>query len=322
MKILQLMGPGRATWQEVPTPSPGPGEVLVKVLAVTTCPHWDLHIYGGQPMFPGDTLTYPYTAGQPGHEMTGTVVAVGDGVTEFSAGDRVSAWRDVGHHQPGCYAEYVVRKPEDLIAVPPHLDPAAVAPVELAMCLSSTILMLREMKALAGQRVGIGGLGPAGLVASQLARAEGAREVIGFDPSPARRKYALAFAVDRAVDPTGPDGASFPRRLQPGSLETAIDCCGLKASVEYLMDVTSYVVALFGVQREDYTFAPRHYGFLKLCGYTGHYRAAAEYAVQQIEAGKLDLLPLVTHRLPLTEYDRGVDLLRRQEALKVCFFPR
>jgi len=150
MKILQIMEPGRAEWQEVPTPSPGTGEVLVKVLAVTTCPHWDLHIYGGEPMFPGDTLTYPYTAGQPGHEMAGTVVAVGEGVTEFAVGDRVSAWRDVGHHRPGCYAEYVLREPADLIAVPAALEPAAVAPVELAMCVSSTILMLREMQALAG----------------------------------------------------------------------------------------------------------------------------------------------------------------------------
>jgi threonine dehydrogenase-like Zn-dependent dehydrogenase len=143
--------------------------------------------------------------------------------------------------------------------------------------------------------------------------------VVGFDVSPARREYALSFAVDRAVDPTGADGAAFPRRHQAGRLDTAIDCCGLKASVEYLMDVTGEVVALFGVQREDYTFAPRHYSQLKLCGYTGHYRAAAEYAVAQIEAGRLDLLPLVTHRLPFTEYDRAVDLLRRQEALKVCF---
>jgi len=81
------------------------------------------------------------------------------------------------------------------------------------------------------------------------------------------------------------------------------------------------VVALFGVQREGYVYEPRHYSGLRLCGYPGHSREAAEYAVDLIERGLLKLAPLVTHHLPLERYAEGVDLLERQEAIKVCFHP-
>jgi L-iditol 2-dehydrogenase len=64
----------------------------------------------------------------------------------------------------------------------------------------------------------------------------------------------------------------------------------------------------------------RHYT-LRLCGYKGHSRASAEYAVDLIRRGLLDLAPLVTHRLPLERYAEGIDLLETQAAIKVCFLP-
>ena len=60
---------------------------------------------------------------------------------------------------------------------------------------------------------------------------------------------------------------------------------------------------------------------MSLCGYPGHSRAAAEYAVDLITQGKLNLAPLVTHHLPLSRYAEGIDLLERQEAIKICFHP-
>jgi len=86
------------------------------------------------------------------------------------------------------------------------------------------------------------------------------------------------------------------------------------------MDATEDVVALFGVQREDYTYAPRH-GRLRLCGYKGHSRESAEYAVGLIEQVKLNLAPLVTHNLPLERYDEGMALLESRRAIKVCYWP-
>ena len=320
MRTLQVTGQRRFEIQDVAIPSPGPGEVLMRITAVTTCPQWDLHLRHNEPMFVGHRFHYPYTPGQPGHEATGYIEAVGPGVPELSPGDRVSAWRDPGHAAPGCYAQFVVHKAEDVIRVPDGLPDESLAPLELAMCVGTVFRLLRTMDAVRGRVVGIAGAGSAGLISAQMARAEGAIEVIGFDPSPGRREAAVRLGFDSCHDPNTVGTSAFPLRTGGSRLQTSIDCVGAKAAAEFLMDRTRDVVALFGVQREDFTFAVRHHS-LTLCGYKGHHRESAEYAVRLITEGKLDLAPLVTHRLPLERYDEGIDLLERQEAVKVCFLP-
>ena len=320
MKILQVTAPREFQILDVPTPAPGPGEVLLRIQGVTTCPQWDLHLRHNEPMFVGHHFDYPYTPGQPGHEATGVIEAVGPGVTDVKPGDRVSAWRDAGHHVPGCYAQYVVHRQENVIRVPAHLPLEATASLELAMCVGTVFRTLRPMGALQGRICGINGLGPAGLVALQMAKAEGASAVFGFDPLPARRELALRLGADAVYDPTSDISAEFPARPGRPRLETAVDCVGAKATVEFLLDRTSDVVALFGVQREDYTFAVRHYP-VTLCGYKGHSRESAEYAAELVAAGKLNLAPLVTHRLPLERYGEGIDLLEARQAIKILYLP-
>ncbi len=320
MKSLLVTSPGSSEILDVTIPSPGAGEVLMKITAVTTCPQWDLHLRHNEPMFVGHRFHYPYTPGQPGHEATGYIEAVGPGVSGLAPGDRVSAWRDPGHTAPGCYAQFAVRKAEDVISVPDGLPDESLAPLELAMCVGTVFRMLRKMDAVRGRVVGVAGVGPAGLISARMARAEGAIEVMGFDPSPARREAAVRMGFDSCYDPGVVDTDAMPLRTARPKLQTSIDCVGAKAAAEFLMDRTGDVVALFGVQREDFTFAVRHHT-LTLCGYKGHHRDSAEYALRLIAEGKLDLAPLVTHRLPLERYDQGIDLLDRQEAMKVCFLP-
>jgi len=318
MKALQVTAPGICELVDIPIPQPGPGQVLTRVEAVATCPQWDLHLRHNEPMFIGHTFRYPYTVGQPGHEATGEIVAVGPDVHSVAVGDRVSAWRDQGHQVQGCYAQYVVHQAENVIQVPRDLPPEAVASVELAMCVGTVFLMLKEMNGLAGRVIGITGLGPAGMVAAQMAKAEGALEVIGFDPLPERRENALKVGLDRVYDPSDHPFASRPGKL---GIETAVDCVGAKKSVEFMMSLTEDIVALFGVQREDYTYTPLHYNGLRLCGYKGHSRRSAEYAVDLIRKGKLDLAPLISHNLPLEDYNHGIELLEKRQATKICFWP-
>ena len=188
------------------------------------------------------------------------------------------------------------------------------------MCVGTVFRMLAGMAVVRGKRVGVTGLGPAGLAAIQMARAEGATEVHGFDPVPERRTLALAVGATACHDPQAVLSDQFPAWPSRPRLETSVDCVGAKASVEFLMDRTEDVVALFGVQREDYVYAPRH-NRVRLCGYKGHWRESAEYAVGLIRGGGLDLAPLVTHRLPLERYGEGIDLLEARKAIKVCFLP-
>lgn len=320
MKILQVTSQKAFEIKDVPIPQPGVGEVRMRVDAVTTCPQWDLHLRHNEPMFVGHKFHYPYTLGQPGHEATGVIDAMGAGVTGLAVGDRVSAWRDAGHDVPGCYAQYVVHKADNVIKVPAELPVEATAPIELAMCMGTVFLMLREMNAVKGRTFGITGLGPAGLIALQMARAEGASKVIGFDLVASRRDLAKRVGADECFDPTSDVSASCPARPGKPVIDTGIDCVGAKSSVHFLMDHTADTVALFGVQREDYTYSLRHRG-LRLCGYKGHFRESAEYAVGLIASGKLNLAPLVTHKLPLERYAEAIDLLEKQQAIKVCFLP-
>jgi D-arabinose 1-dehydrogenase-like Zn-dependent alcohol dehydrogenase len=312
VKILQVTSPTSFEIQEVPIPEPGPGEVLMRVDAVNTCVQWDLHLRHNEPMFVGHRFVYPYTPGQPGHEATGYVEAVGSDVTGLQVGDRVCAWRDQGHEVWGCYAQYVILRAGNAMRIPEGLPPENWASLELAMCVATAMLGLRDVGALAGKRVGVTGLGPAGLVALQMAKAEGASQVLGFDPIAERRELALTLGADACYDPlTVSDAEIAPR----GGMDSGIDCHGAKTSVEWLMDHTA-----FGVQREDYTYGLRHAG-LWVLGYRGHFRESAGYARGLIAGGKLDMAAFSQVSLPLERYGEGIDLLDQRKALKICYRP-
>ncbi|MBP6508212.1 MAG: zinc-binding dehydrogenase [Opitutaceae bacterium] len=320
MKVLQIEAPGRAAWKEAPVPVPAAGEVLVRILGVTTCPHWDLHILGGQPMFPGMKLVYPYFPGQPGHEAVGEVVALGAGVKTPRIGARVAVWKDTGARPHGCYAHYNTLRVVDVIEVPKTLALAQVASLELAMCVEVSFQQLARLGGVAGRRIGVAGLGPAGLLAVQLAKAHGAREVVGIDMVASRRALARKLGADRTCAPNAK--AWKADRGDARVLDDAIDCTGLPASIEFLMDRTLRCVTIFGVLREEVRFSMRHwYPGLLLMGYSDHNRMAAETALKFIRQGKLDLRPLVSKTLPFTRYAEGVELLKTKKAIKILFDP-
>jgi len=187
------------------------------------------------------------------------------------------------------------------------------------MCVQVSFDRLAQLDAVADARFGVSGLGPAGLVAVQLARAHGAHEVIGIDPLPDRRDLALELGADRALAPG--DAALPADRSGALALDAAIDCTGLKVSIEALMDRTRGAVAIFGVLREEVTFAARHWSGLSLLGYGSHNRAAAKRALGFVRSGQLRLEPLVTHALPFARYEEGIALLRARQAIKVLFLP-
>ena len=260
----------------------------------------------------GGEFQFPLTPGKPGHEASGEIYAIGSDVTDLAVGDRAAAWRDQPMHVPGCYAQYVALPANNVIRVPKVLSAVETAPLELAMCVGATLVKLRAMNLLQGERYGVMGLGPAGLVAAQMLRAEGGSEIIGFDLSPDRRAFAAPL-LDASYDPR--------EASELDKLDGIIDCVGAKNSVEWAMDHAQYFVALFGVQRQDYTFAPRHYSNLSLIGYPGHSLQAAQYALESVERGALNLKVLSTHHLPLERYNEGIDLLEKQQAVKICFHP-
>lgn len=318
MRILQILAPGRAELVEKEPPSPGRDEVLVRVDAVSACSHWDMTLMAGVDIFdrPGFPQ-YPLPPGREGHEMCGIVEAVGQGVAQFRPGQRVAAWRTMGAGRWGYYAEYAALSADDLLSVPPGMPDEAIAPLELAMCVSVCFLDMPDVK---GLRFSVGGLGAAGLVAVQMARAAAAAQVIGFDPVPERRRLAERLGADRCLDPASAEAMALREQPRGARVDAAIDCSGAKASVQCQMDMAGRWVSVFGVQHETYEYTLRHRG-LTLYGYGAHRREAAEYAMDRIKDGRVQLSPLISREMPLSEFARGTELLGRKKAIKVLYRP-
>jgi len=328
-KTLQIVAKERSDIVELPVPDVGPGQVLVKNLAIVTCNQFDLHIFAGRPMLdPTTPVTFPQPPGFPGHEWVGEVVELGPGVTDLALGDWVCqpGGRGRGRSYPGGYSQYILCPESKLLRVPNDMDPLKLAPMEMASCVAANMVELRQFNAIEGRRAGVSGLGPAGLIAAQMLRAEGAEEVIGIEVDAQRADYALSVGVvDRVVDPDGDSGDALPYARQPGAIEVGVACAGYRPAVQYLMDHTTDIVSLFAVQREPYSFngwAVGHHQGLKLFGTPDRTPLSGEYAVRRVRNGSLDLSLTISHTMSLAEYDEALRMIAAHEAMKVAFRPQ
>jgi L-iditol 2-dehydrogenase len=222
MRAAVLLEPGRIEMQERPVPTPGPGDVLVRVSSVGVCGS-DTHYYR-------EGRIGEFVVESPlvlGHEAAGTIVGVGDSVDPARIGERVSIEPQrpdpdteetrSGHYNlcphmrfygtppvDGALADYVT------IGSPfAHRVSDAVSDDAAALCepLSVGIAAVGKAGLVGGSRVLVTGAGPIGIVIVQLARAYGATEIVVSDPDQQRRGRALEFGATAVLDPVvGPIG--------------------------------------------------------------------------------------------------------------------
>lgn len=207
--------------EDVPVPTPGPGEILVKVVACGVC-HTDLHAADG------DWPVRPSPPFIPGHEAAGVVAALGAGVTDFREGDAVgvawlhdacmrceyceTGWETLCEHQhntgyscDGGFAEYVIAAAPFVGRLPAGVDFAAMAPI---LCAGVTTYKgLKETEARPGEWVAISGVGGLGHVAIQYAKAMGLH-VVALDIAPDKLGLARATGADIAIDARSPDAVT------------------------------------------------------------------------------------------------------------------
>jgi alcohol dehydrogenase, propanol-preferring len=185
MRAAVLHAPGRLEVREVPTPEPAAGQVVVEVAACAVC-RTDLHIIDGE-------LDRPKLPLILGHQVVGTIAAVGDGVADRRPGDLVGVpwlgWADgtsgrenlcpnarfTGYDVDGGDADAIVADARFCLAVPPSIEPVAAAPFLCAGAIGY------RAKRLAGEveRLGLYGFGNAARLVTQIARFEG-RTVYAF----------------------------------------------------------------------------------------------------------------------------------------------
>jgi propanol-preferring alcohol dehydrogenase len=209
------------TIEEVPIPTPGPGEVLVKVMASGVC-HTDLHAADGDwPVKPSPPFT-------PGHEGAGVVAALGAGVKGLKAGDPVgiawlhdacgacehciSGWEtlcesqhDSGYSIDGTFAEYAIGSAAYVGRLPSRPDFAALAPI---LCAGVTTYKgIKETEAKPGEWIAISGIGGLGHVAVQYAKAMGLH-VVAIDVADDKLVLARSLGAEVTVNATSPDAAA------------------------------------------------------------------------------------------------------------------
>ena len=207
--------------EEVLVPAPGPGEVLVKVIATGVC-HTDLHAADG------DWPVKPQPPFIPGHEGAGIVAAVGSGVSRLREGDPVGvAWlhdacgaceycetgwetlcesqHNTGYSVNGSFAEYVIGAAPYVGRLPASCNYAEIAPI---LCAGVTTYKgIKETEVRPGEWIAISGVGGLGHIAIQYAKAMGCH-VAAIDVTEEKLALARAFGAEVAVNARLPDAAA------------------------------------------------------------------------------------------------------------------
>jgi D-arabinose 1-dehydrogenase-like Zn-dependent alcohol dehydrogenase len=322
-------GPEDLRIDEVPTPDPGPGEVLVRVHACGVCAS-DLHVVQG--ITPAAHL--PITLG---HEAAGVVEAVGDGVGDWMPGDRVLVpagrvcgqctmclgGRDnlcqfqhvLGVTTDGAQADHALAPGHMLVPVPGSMpfEQAAI----LADAVATPYHALKRGGITDDMTVAIVGLGGLGMHAVQLAKLTGAH-VIGVDVDPVSLERAREWGADDVVDASDGGGAAQVRELTEGGVDRAFEFVGLQATAH---DAVKSLrpggrATLVGISRERLSTLPLGLFVaqeLEVVGSFGSTLQDVNELLDLVEAGRLDLSRSVSHVLALDEFPDALRMLETRE---------
>lgn len=349
MRAAVLFGPQDMRVVTCPVPQPGIGEVLVRVAMCGIC-GTDLKIYDGH--FP---LTVPYGQFTPGHEWTGTIVALGEGVDEFKPGDRVcievhhgcgrcdnclvgkytaclnygnqaKGHRATGITANGGFAEYALHHASALYPLPDNLS------FEDAVLLTTAGTGLYGLDAVGGYIVGqdvlVIGPGPIGLMLVQVCKQMGASRVMLTGTRTSRLAMGRELGADVTIDVRQQDPVEAIMALTGGQgVDLAIECSGAPVAPQQCIAVTKrggkiLCVAFYpDTVTLDLNAVVRH--DVTIYATRGEGGNNVKRAVALAAAGRLHGAELVTHHFPLAEVTEGFRVLRQRigDPLKIVFVP-
>ncbi len=346
MRAVEFTGDRRLAIIDRPDPTPAPGELLIAPRAVGICAT-DLEIFDG-------TMAY-YRTGQagypviPGHEWSGEVVGIAERVIGFAVGDHVVGEVSVGcgdcglcrsgkYHlceraqetgimgRAGALATRMVHPAASSFVVSNELSYDAAALIEP----TSVALHAAKRGSCAGKTVLVIGMGTIGQLALQCAIAEGASRTVAANPSPRRLELARTLGASATVQLSASltDPADEVRRAAAGPIEVVLVCTGVASAVALAIEVAqpSGSIVLAGLTGEASVPVDLDQVVLKdldLRGINGSPSLWPE-TIRLVEGGGVRTEPLVTHRLPLAEIERGLDLVRARagDTVKVIVHPQ
>jgi 6-hydroxycyclohex-1-ene-1-carbonyl-CoA dehydrogenase len=329
MRAALFYGPHQLLKLEnVPEPKPQRGEVLVKVTACGVC-HTDLHYTDH------DVPTFMKPPVILGHEVSGIIEEIGDGVTQFKKGDRVLVppvftcgecemcrtgrenvcfhMRMLGNHMNGAYAEYVVAPAKDTIPLPDSI-PLAEASVISDAISTPFHALLNRARVRPGDKVGIFGCGGLGLNAVQIAKALGAF-VIAVDVKEKKLQFAKQFGADEIVNAGDADSTKQIRKLSGGGVDIAVEAIGNPGVIQTAFSCvrSGGKLVVMGFSEKDILLNAGRIMFreMEIIGTLGCPPYLYPRLVELVRVGKIKVKEVVTHRFPLEKINDAFELLRQ-----------
>jgi threonine 3-dehydrogenase len=327
--------------QRVAVPEVGPRDVLVRVEAASVC-GTDLHIYQWD-RWSARRIRPPLVFG---HEFCGVVEATGAEVATVRTGDFVSAEmhlacggcfqcrtgqthvcqraRIIGIDTDGCFAQFV-KIPESNIW---KIDPAI--PVDYAAVLDPLGNAVHTVLAgeIAGLSVAITGCGPIGLFAIAVAKACGAGPIFASEPHPYRMNLAEKVGANVVIDSSSTDpAAEVLARTEGLGADVVLEMSGNPVAIRQAFQMLRRGgrISLLGIPSKPLELDLANDVIFKgavVQGINGRRVFETWYKMQALlKSGALDLQPLITDRMPMSDFARGVELLLSGNASKILLYP-
>jgi threonine 3-dehydrogenase len=321
--------------QQVPVPEPGPNDVLIRVKKTAIC-GTDIHIYKWDE-WAAKTIPVPMVTG---HEFMGVIADTGSAAHRYSKGMRVSgeghivcgkcrncrAGRGqlcrntigVGVNRPGAFAEYLCIPESNVVAIPDDVPDEIAAVFDPFGNAVHTALAFD----LVGEDVLVTGAGPIGIMGAIVAQHAGARKVVITDINPYRRKLAEDAGVQYVVDPTRESLQQVMARIgMKEGFDVGLEMSGAAPAFRDMIAAMNHGgrVAILGIPPGDFSIHWDQVIFkmLTLKGIYGREMYETWYKMIAFVQGGLDVSPIITHRLPIAEFQKGFDAMASGQSGKV-----
>ena len=336
MRAIAKLAPGPGlSLTEVPVPTPGVNDVLIKVKKTSIC-GTDIHIYNWD-AWAEKTIKTPMIVG---HEFVGTIAAVGANVIGFQPGDLVDGeghivcglcrnclagrrhlckdTKGVGVNRDGAFAEYLCIPATNAV----HVDPAI--PLDVLSCFdplgNATHTALQYD--LVGEDVLITGAGPIGCMATAIAQQAGARKVVVTDVNPDRLALAARMGATRTVDVSKENLPNVQREIgMKEGFDVGLEMSGNPVALNTMIDNMAHGgrIALLGIMpgAAAVDWNKVVFNMLTIRGIYGREMYETWYKMTSLIQRGLDISPVITHRFDYTDFQKGFDLMRSGRSGKI-----
>lgn len=336
MKVLAKLKPEEGIWMsEADKPEVGYNDILIKIKKTAIC-GTDVHIYNWDE-WSQNTVPVGMTVG---HEYVGVVAELGEGVRGFSIGDRVSGeghitcghcrncragrrhlcrnTMGVGVNRAGAFAEYLAIPADNAFKLPDEVSDDMAAIFDPFGNAVHTALSFD----LVGEDVLITGAGPIGMMAAAVAKHAGARHVVITDINDYRLDLAKTMGATRIVNSTRENLQDVMQELgMSEGFDVGLEMSGVPVAFNGMLKAMNHggKVALLGIPPSDMTIDWNEVIFkgLVIKGIYGREMFETWYKMAALIQSGLDLSPMITHTMPVSEFQQGFDIMRSGKSGKV-----